>query len=166
MRNAQEVGDRPSRSPDLPKRGNLKGTIACRERGELRNRLAGRRSETWTVWVRLNCLKSSGELETGPPLTQRLRSSPISSVLITPRREISLMGTRSMRPIKPRTDALTRPNVTYDRTTGSPKGCEPYGDGASIVVVGVTTHHGGWTISQLQGQGGQDLGNEKKERYA
>ena len=71
-----------------------------------------------------------------------------------------------MRPIKPRTDALTRPNVTYDRTAGSPTGCEPYGDGASIVVVGVTTHHGGWRINQLQGKGGQGLGFEKKERYA
>ena len=71
-----------------------------------------------------------------------------------------------MRPIKPRTDALTHPNVTYDRTAGSPTGCEPYGDGASIVVVGVTTHHGGWPINQLQGKGGQGLGFEKKERYA
>jgi hypothetical protein len=25
-------------------------------------------SETWMVWARLNCLKSSGELETGPSL--------------------------------------------------------------------------------------------------
>jgi hypothetical protein len=42
-----------------------------------------------------------------------------------------------MRPIKPRTDALSHPdNVIHDCTAGSPKGREPYGDGDSIVVRG------------------------------
>ena len=61
-----------------------------------------------------------------------------------------------VRYIKPRTDILTRSRyVFYDRTTGSPTGREPYGDADSIVVVGVTPHHGGWE-SQPQGEGNQD----------
>ena len=59
-----------------------------------------------------------------------------------------------MRPIKPRTEILNHPeNVIYDCTAGSTKGCEPYGDGNSIVVGGVTTTQGGWE-SQPQGEGG------------
>jgi hypothetical protein len=58
-----------------------------------------------------------------------------------------------MRPIKPRTDTLSRPtNVVYDCTAGSPTGREPYGDGNSIVVGGVTSTQGGWE-SQPQGEG-------------
>jgi hypothetical protein len=61
-----------------------------------------------------------------------------------------------MRPIKPRTDALSHArNVTYDRTTGLPKGREPYGNGDLIVVVGVTPHQGGRDINRPQGEGGQ-----------
>jgi hypothetical protein len=63
-----------------------------------------------------------------------------------------------MRPIKSRTDTLSHPdNVIHDRTTGSPTGREPHGDGAPILVDGVTTIHGGWE-SQPQGEGGQELG--------
>lgn len=41
-------------------------------------------------------------------------------------------------------ERLTHPiYVTYDCTTGLPKGRESYGNGVSIVVVGVTTHQGG-----------------------
>jgi hypothetical protein len=47
-------------------------------------------------------------------------------------------------------------NVTYDRTAGLPKGCEPQGDGAPIVAGGVTPTHGGWE-SQPQGEGEQEL---------
>jgi hypothetical protein len=62
-----------------------------------------------------------------------------------------------MRPIKPRTDTLSHSNnVIRDRTAGSPKGREPYGDGDPIVVGGVTPTHGGWE-SQLQGKGGQEF---------
>jgi len=38
------------------------------------------------------------------------------------------------------------------RNTGLPTGREPYGNGATIVVVGVTPHQGSWE-SQLQGEG-------------
>ncbi len=56
-------------------------------------------------------------------------------------------------------------NVTNDRTTGLPKGREPYGNGVPIVVVGVTTHHGE-RESRSQGEGGQvDQVNEYR-RYA
>ena len=61
-----------------------------------------------------------------------------------------------MRYIKPRMDILNCSRyVIYDRTTGSPTGREPYGDGDSIVVVGVTPHQGGWE-SQPQGEGNQE----------
>jgi len=66
-----------------------------------------------------------------------------------------------MRPIKPRTDALSHPdNVARDCTAGSPKGRESYGDGALIVVGGVTTTHGGWE-SQPQDEGEQELSLSK-----
>ena len=58
-----------------------------------------------------------------------------------------------MRPIKPRKDTLSRPdNVIHDCTAGSPTGREPYGDGNSIVVGGITSTQGGWE-SQPQGEG-------------
>jgi hypothetical protein len=64
-----------------------------------------------------------------------------------------------MRPIKPRTDALSHPdNVIYDCTAGLPMGREAYGNGASIVVVGVTSHQGGCETKQPQGQGRQEPG--------
>jgi hypothetical protein len=71
-----------------------------------------------------------------------------------------------MRPIKLRTDTLSHSdNVIHDCTAGSPKGREPYGDGASIVVGGVTTTHGGWE-SQPQGKGRQELDLIEMMRYA
>jgi len=111
--------------------------------------------KTWMIWVKLNCLKSSGKLETSAPSTQRLRSSPDSSILKGSRvAKSSCREQWSVRPIKPRKDTLSHPdNVHCDCTTGSPKGREPYGDGNPIVVGGVTTTHGGWE-SQLQGKGG------------
>jgi hypothetical protein len=44
--------------------------------------------------------------------------------------------------------------VHYDCTTGFPTGCEPYGNGVSIVVVGITTHQGE-RESRSQGEGRQ-----------
>jgi len=38
--------------------------------------------------------------------------------------------------------ALKALNVRLDRNSGSPKSREAHGDGASIVLVGVTTHQG------------------------
>lgn len=46
---------------------------------------------------------------------------------------------------------LLRPS---SRNVGSPTGREPYGDGVSIVVAGVTTCHGTWE-SHAQGEGRQ-----------
>jgi hypothetical protein len=57
-------------------------------------------------------------------------------------------------------------NVIYDCTAGLPTGCEPYGNGGLIVVVGVTTHQGGCDIKQLQGEGDQDFRKNEYERYA
>ena len=71
-----------------------------------------------------------------------------------------------MRPIKLRKDTLSHPdNVIHDCTAGSPKGREPYGDGAPIVVGGVTPTQGGWE-SQPQGEGGQGLSLIEDGRYA
>lgn len=59
----------------------------------------------------------------------------------------------SVRPIKPRKDTLRHSdNVIHDCTAGSPAGREPYGDGNSIVVGGVTTTQGG-RESRPQGEG-------------
>lgn len=64
-----------------------------------------------------------------------------------------------MRPIKPRTDTLSHSdNVIGDYTTGLPTGRETYGNGASIVVVGVTSHQGSCDINQPQGEGRQGPG--------
>jgi len=69
-----------------------------------------------------------------------------------------------MRSIKSRTGVLRHARyVIYDRTTGSPKGRESYGDGAFIVVVGVTPHQGGCEIKQPQGEGRQELMLEKQK---
>jgi len=43
-------------------------------------------------------------------------------------------------------------NVIHDCTAGSPTGCEPYGDGNSIVVGGVTPTQGG-RENRPQGEG-------------
>ena len=45
-------------------KGNLYGNIACRKRGEPGNRLPACCPKAWMIWVKLNCLKSNGELET------------------------------------------------------------------------------------------------------
>jgi hypothetical protein len=59
--------------------------------------------------------------------------------------------------------------VALVRTTwtnvGSPTGCEPYGDGGLVVVVGVTPHPGG-RESRLQGEGGQVTDAHEPGRYA
>ena len=53
-------------------------------------------------------------------------------------------------------------HVNHDCTAGSPTRREPYGDGDSIVVGGVTSTQGGWE-SQPQGEGSQGLGLLKKQ---
>jgi hypothetical protein len=45
-------------------------------------------------------------------------------------------------------------NVSFDRNLGSPTRGDPQGDGASIVLVGVTTHQG-VRESLIQGKGKQ-----------
>ena len=49
--------------------------------------------KTWMIRVKLYCLKSSGKLETSPPSTQRLRSSPGGNIWIVQRCEILPPGT-------------------------------------------------------------------------
>lgn len=72
------------------------------------------RPETWMIWVKLHCFKSSGELETIPLLTQWLRSSPDSSTLYRLRDvKSSCREQGSVRPIKPRKDALIHPSTSF-----------------------------------------------------
>ena len=52
-----------------------------------------------------------------------------------------------MRPIKLRTEALSRSSVLHVRTAGLPKSREAHGNGTTIVVSG--------RESRLQGEGGQ-----------
>ena len=63
--------------------------------------------KTWVIWVKLNCLKSSSELATSPPLTQRLRSSPGNNSQYSMDCEVLLPGTMV--------------NETYQATNGHPK---------------------------------------------
>ena len=58
-----------------------------------------------------------------------------------------------------------RSDVQPGRTTRSPTGCEPYGDGASRGAVGVTTDQGG-RESRPQGEGRQVFSTTKMGRYA
>jgi len=54
---------------------------------------------------------------------------------------------------------------TARTNVGSPKGREPYGDGAPVVVAGVTTRQGG-RESRPQGEGVQVIGHHMARRYA
>jgi hypothetical protein len=64
------------------------------EKGRTGKPFARMRSpKTWMIRVKLNCLKSSSELVTSPPLTQRLRSSPGNNSQYSMGCEILLPGT-------------------------------------------------------------------------
>jgi len=63
VHNAPQVEDRPARSADLPK-GETRRDNSMSEKeltGKPFTRELG--SETWVIWVKLYCLKSSGKLE-------------------------------------------------------------------------------------------------------
>ena len=77
-------------------------------------------------------------------LVKRLRSSPGSNILHRSRCEILLLGTMVNETYQitkrhPKSSA----NVIHDCTAGLPTGREPYGNGNSIVVGGITSTHGG-----------------------
>jgi group II intron reverse transcriptase/maturase len=57
--------------------------------------------------------------------------------------------------------ALSALNVQLDRNSGLPTGRKAHGNGASIVLVGVTTYQGAWE-SQVQGEGRQVLQRVKE----
>ena len=108
VRYVPQVEENPCEVIRLTEKGNPNGKIARRKRGELENRLPTELPQDLVIWVKLNCLKSSGKLETIPPLTQRLRSSPGSSILYRLRVVKSSYRERwSVRPIKPRKDTLS-----------------------------------------------------------
>jgi len=62
-----------------------------------------------------------------------------------------------MRPIKLRTEALSRSNVLHIRTAGSPNSREAYGDGDHRSSRGGYVPPRRLAINQLQGEGGQEL---------
>ena len=106
------------------------------------------------IWVKLNCLKFSDELETSSSLDITVEVKPWQ----TPSVKVGVAKSScqeqwSVRPIKSRKDTLSHPeNVIHDCTAGSPTEREFYGDGNSIVVGGVVSTHGGWE-NQPQGEG-------------
>ena len=93
VRNVSQVKKNTCEVIRLTEKGNLNGKIARRKRDELGNRLPALSSQDLMIWVKLNRLKSSDKLETFPPLTQRLRSSPDSTISYALRCEILLSGT-------------------------------------------------------------------------
>lgn len=140
------------RSTDLPDAETLMGPSHVGNGGNRETVYRDAASKTWMLWVKLDCLKSSDKLEPSPPSTPRFASSLGSTTVVLPLWEISLPRTWSMRPITSRTDTLRHSNnVTRDRTVGSPTRREAQGDGAAIVVGGVTPTHGD-RESRLQGQ--------------
>ena len=61
--------------------------------------------------------------------------------------------------------ALSALNVQLDRNSGLPKRGDPHGNGASIVLGGVTSYQGAWE-SQVQGEGRQALQRVKEKGVA
>ncbi|HET9910203.1 MAG TPA: hypothetical protein VFQ23_26395 [Anaerolineales bacterium] len=140
VRNVSQVKKNTCEVIRLTEKGNLNGKIARRKRDELGNRLPASSSRDLMIWVKLNCLKSSDKLETYPPLTQRLRSSPDSNILQRSRCEILLSGTMVNETYQiTKRHPTSSANVIHDRTAGLPTGREPYGNGNSIVVGGLTS---------------------------
>jgi len=141
------------RPSDLPKRETCTGTSPVGKGVSRETVYRCRRPKAWMIWVKLDCLKSNGELETGTPLTQQLKSRPGSNN----QKFVGLRNPPARNKVNETDQAMNgHPNssyyVTHDCTTGSPMGREPYGDGNSIVVGGVTSTQGGWE-SQPQGKG-------------
>jgi hypothetical protein len=139
VRNVSQVKKNTCEVIRFTEKGNLNGKIARRKRDELGNRLPASSSRDLMIWVKLHCLKSSDTLETYPPLTQRSRSSPASNILQKSRCEILLSGTMVNETYQiTKRHPTSSANVIHDCTAGLPTGREPYGNGNSIVVGGVT----------------------------
>jgi len=142
VRNVSQVKKNTCEVIRLTEKGNLNGKIAHRKRDEPGNRLPASSFRDLMIWVKLNCLKSSDKLETCPPLTQRLRSSPDSNILHRSRCEILLLGTMVNETYQiTKRHPTSSVNVIHDCTAGLPTGREPYGNGNSIVVGVITPTH-------------------------
>ena len=142
VRDVPQVEENTCEVIRLTEKGNLNGKIARRKRDELGNRLPALSSQDLMIWVKLNRLKSSDKLETCPPLTQRLRSSPDSNILHRSRCEILLSGTMVNETYQiTKRHPTSSANVIHERTAGLPTGRELYGNGNSIVVGGITPTH-------------------------
>ncbi len=96
----------PVRSTDLPKRETGTGQKHVGKRADWETVHQRCSPKTWMIGVKLNCFKSSGQLETGTPLTTRLRSRPGDNCLTEPSNEILSSGTMV--------------NETYHTTNGYP----------------------------------------------
>jgi hypothetical protein len=83
------------------------------------------RPKTWMIWLRLNCLKPSGEFVTRPHLTQRFTSGSSSSDEEIARRETLLLGTGVSETLSSHEQAAyVILHVSHDCTAGLPTGRE------------------------------------------
>jgi hypothetical protein len=130
------------------------GTRACRRSGGGPKALKAELRETRAIRRRLDCLNPSPQrrLERPSITAPRLRGhrdTPGAEC----RRNAPPGGRRGTTPIKGTNGAPTSRSTRRLRVNaGSPTGREAYGDGAPIVVAGVTTGHGG-RESRPQGEG-------------
>ena len=76
VRNVPQVEQYTCEVIRLTERRNLNGKIACRKRGKLGNRLPDVSPQDLVIWVKLNCLKSSGKLETASSLDTTVEVKP------------------------------------------------------------------------------------------
>ena len=101
------VEEIPVRSTDLPKRETCTGKQHVGKRANWETVYQSVGSKTWVIWIKLNCLKSSGKLETGTPMTKRLMSCPDDRYPRDPDSKFLSSGTMV--------------NETYQATNGRPK---------------------------------------------
>ena len=100
----------------------------------------------------------SPEDEKSHPPERHLKPAPCSAMDVEGRRNLRGMERCPARAFKEMSGTpKSRSDVRQGRTRDRPTGREPQGDGAPIVVVGVTTHQGG-RESRPQGEGAQVTG--------
>ncbi len=118
--------------------------------------------KTWMLGERLDCLKSSGKLETKPSLDTMIYVEPRTH-LCSFAAEGNLSSENLVNATAHATNGPLRhpDNVPHDCTAGSPTRREAYGDGAAIVVGGVTTTQGD-RESRSQGEVQQELRTETR----
>ncbi len=124
--------------------------------------------KTRALWQGLDCSKSSHhEVQLLDPSEAHLMTDagPCDARVLGAPHSHKLRGAANEAAKVTNGPPTVRSDVQPGRTTRSPTGREPYGDGASIVVVGVTTDQGG-RESRPQGKGRQVFSTTKPGRSA